>query len=714
MKPTQFALSLIAASICSFSTAAETDTAIIDDIIVTTTARDEMRKKSTSTTQVINQAQIERSGANDLTELLAQNGVGFFSEWTPGQTSINIRGAATDGQGKDFKGQILVLIDGRRAGSANLSKLSPSDIYRIEVVRGPGSVIYGSQAMGGVINIILKNGHNTNGGKLSFSTGSWGLAQGHAQYGWESEDGKLSAYLGLNAGTRDSYKAGKNGTKQQNTGWERYGATGAFGWRVSDQDQLDLTLRTDGIYHVGFRGSSANYHATEDRYNESADLIWQHGQQDEDNLRWKAHGYWVKDVDDFKWASPTTAKTSLDHNKRKLSIAGIKLQPIFNPFESNELLLGFDAEKSWLRSDRKRIGLNGASISQVAPFDNNQTEKVFGFYAEDTQKLFDDRLILRSGVRYTHGKTSYDATPNLKNQLTGSANYHKTTWSFGANYQVNSLLNLRSSIATGFRSPTSSELGADYTTLAGSQIYGNRSLKPETNQQVEIGATLTDSKWRIDLALFENKIKDRIITIPRANSVGGVTVSDYINNPGDVVVHGLEINSQFTLDRLLNIQNGWNWSVLLNGSWNFHMKDKGVSSERNTDKPQRMYRYQASVTNQFGQNNARFPWNIQLNGILRGPMWYDTEEKLIASAEPSSSYIHRKSPFWVWNLRGEVEATKQLSFYAEVTNLFNKNEHPIFIALDKQPYLLQPSSSNGGLGTSMPGRAFNVGVNYYF
>lgn len=50
--------------------------------------------------QIIENSEIERSTAKSVTELLAQNAVGFMSEWTPGQTSINIRGAATDGQGR--------------------------------------------------------------------------------------------------------------------------------------------------------------------------------------------------------------------------------------------------------------------------------------------------------------------------------------------------------------------------------------------------------------------------------------------------------------------------------------------------------------------------------------------------------------------------------------------------------------------------------------
>src|SRR4051795_8097221 len=133
--------------------------------------------------QIIENSEIERSTAKSVTELLAQNAVGFMSEWTPGQTSINIRGAATEGQGRDFKSQVLVLINGHRAGTANVSKLSTADIERIEIVRGPSSVIYGSQNMGGVIDIILKPGRTAPPNTVQPDAGSWNLLEAKAASG---------------------------------------------------------------------------------------------------------------------------------------------------------------------------------------------------------------------------------------------------------------------------------------------------------------------------------------------------------------------------------------------------------------------------------------------------------------------------------------------------------------------------------------------------
>lgn len=710
------ALGVVSGQIMADETRGKDDSLLLDPVIVTASARYEELKSATATVQVIDQGQIARSSATDLTSLLAENAVGFFSEWTPGQTSINIRGAATDGQGKDFKSQVLVLVNGRRAGTANLSKLSPSDIYRIEIVRGPASVIYGSQAIGGVINIIMKNGHNTTGGKVTLKGGSFGMAYGHGEYGWQSKDGAFTGYFGLEQATQNDYNAGKGGGTQHNTSWKRHGFNSALSWQLDPANLIDLMARKDGVYDVGFRGSTANYYANEDRYNQSADLIWTHGTA-EDKVRWKLHNYWFKDIDDLKWASPITVGSSLDHNDRKLSAGGIKFQPEIDLSSSNTLLLGVDLEKSKLRSTRYRFGYkkpkNEERLGQVAPYDNNQREKLYGFYFEDAQRFIDDRLVIKAGARFTQGKTYYDRTPNLLNQLTGDANYHKTTWSTGLNFRANDWLNLKASMATGFRAPTASELGADYTTLAGDKIYGTSGLKPETNRQYELGAILSSDSWMVDLAYFENKIKDRIITKPRPNT-NGKKISDYVNNSDDIVVRGLEVNSRLMMHELLGWQSNYQWNIETNSAWNFHMEDKGAK-DRNSSKVQRMYQYQASLNNRFGQQTVLFPWYVQVTGILRGPMWYATEEKTIKNSPPNSNHIFRKSPFMVWNIKGEVEIYKNLTVFSEVNNVFNKNQHPIFIAIDKKPYILDPNKgSNGGLGTSMMGRAVYVGTTYRF
>ncbi|MEN5083038.1 TonB-dependent receptor [Bosea sp. TWI1241] len=690
----------------------------LDELVVTATGRPEPRSSIPGTVQVIDAQTIERSGAKSLTDLLAENAVGFFSEWTPGQTSINIRGGASDGQGKDFRSQVLVLMNGRRAGTANLSKLSAADVERIEVIRGPSSVVYGSQNIGGVINIILKSGRTASGTMIEGAGGSWGLLRGKAQTGGLYD--VIDWYAGISGGSRDDYQSGRGGSTMRNTGWQRFGLTGALGLQINPEHRVEATLRTDGIYDVGFRGSGANLFSQEDRFNNSFDVTYR-GQLPGGQYRWMLQGYAVQDVDDFRWASPVirggnglpAPGTLADHNRRRLEILGTRFQPGMTLWQGNDLLLGWDWETSRLRSTRLRVGVPGNPLAQVSPQDNNQSETVNALYVEDSQKLFDDRVTLRAGVRRTFGTTSFEWTPNLAGQRPREVDYQATTWSTGATFKATDRLTFRVGYATGFRAPTATELAADYNTLGGGRIFGNPALSPERSRQIEAGASYAGEGWRADLAIFQNIISDRIVTRQRP---GGINTSDYANNAADVVVRGVELQLDGDVLKLAGqADTNWRWSVFGNGAWNFDMEDKGAPLTANSRKPERIYQYQAAIGTRFGQSGGRYDWSFQVTGVLRGPMWYNTEENLlIPFAEPNRDWIHRKNPFWVWNVRGEVEVAKGVKLFALVNNIFDKNEHPIFIGTDKRPYKLDARFANGGTGTSMPGLELQAGLQAKF
>jgi vitamin B12 transporter len=159
---------------------------------------------------------------------------------------------------------------------------------------------------------------------------------------------------------------------------------------------------------------------------------------------------------------------------------------------------------------------------------------------------------------------------------------------------------------------------------------------------------------------------------------------------------------------------GINLSFGIYAAYNFDMKDKAkiLSATVNSTKPERMYQYQGSIFAQIG-SKENIPWSMRLTGVLRGPVWYNTEEGLvIPKYEPYSTYIHRKKPFWVANYYGEISFSKSFTVYGGVNNIFNKNYHPLFIAIDDgTPYL---ATSNGGTGTSNPGREWYLGVKFNF
>jgi len=148
-------------------------------------------------------------------------------------------------------------------------------------------------------------------------------------------------------------------------------------------------------------------------------------------------------------------RTSVDRNRRQLDIFGTRFQPRAKLWSSNELLLGWDLERSKLRSDRGRLGFNGVAVAQLAPTDNNQNETVNAFYFEDVQTFFDDRLTVRGGMRRTKGTTFLEPTPYAPTLIPGQTDYQFTTQSLGSSIRALDWLTFRVGASTGFRAPPS-------------------------------------------------------------------------------------------------------------------------------------------------------------------------------------------------------------------------------------------------------------------
>ncbi len=693
---------------------------VLPEIVVTATGRPEEVTRIAGTIQVIDGDKIEKSSAKSVTDLLAENAVGFMSEWTAGQTSLNIRGAATEGQGRDFKSQVLILVNGHRAGTANISKLSIADVERIEIVRGPSSVVYGSSNMGGVVNIILKTGRTAPGTLIEASTGSWNLTQGKAQTGGQAKG--LDWYLGLTAGNRLNYQVG-GGAYESNTAWTREGGTGALGWQIDDDNRVDLTIRTDGIYDAGFRGSASNIFAFDTRYNQSIDFTY-NGKTPDGRGGLMFQGYYVQDVDDLNNppllsnALALASRPSMDHNRRQVDVEGFRFQPRYKLVPSNELLVGVDWERSWITSTRARAG--GTGVVQLSPQDNNETDQVWAFYAEDSQTFF-DRWTIRGGVRQTYGTTTTLATPFAPTLVPGSVSYTATTYSVGSALKVTDWLSGRVGASTGFRAPTATELGSNFTIspIGTTTTYGNPSLSPETSQQVEVGGTITTRDARLDLALFQNVISNRIAA-QTISTVGTAITAQYQNNPANIVIQGLEIQGEADVNRTLGFgaRPGTRWSVFGNGNYNFQMTDYGANvATAGTNQATRIYQYQAAIGTRYAELDAQMPWNVQLLGLLRGPVWYNTEEALnpiLFPGQVRNTTVYRKEAFWVWNTRAEIEVRKGVKFFGALNNIFDINNHPLFIGLDQQPCGDNAAAQNGSCGNSMPGREFIVGAQVRF
>jgi vitamin B12 transporter len=568
-----------------------------------------------------------------------------------------------------------------------------------------------------VVNIILRNGTNTDGNFVQGMTGSWGLVQGNA-YG----AGLLKNYdyyVGLGGGRRDSYEAGQGAPEQplSNTAWNRLSGMVASGYNFDARNHLEVMARHDGTYDTGFRGSQWSSTSNEGRQNDSVDAILT-GRSIDNVYSWTAHTYFFSDFDNLDWTAPrqrTGAPGNLiDHDRRTQQAGGAKFVPEIRLGEGNKLLLGLDVEQARLNSQRYILSVLGAArTTQIAPLDNNELNTSLGLYAEDVQQLFDERATLRAGLRWSYANQELLTTPNAPNLRTGSTDFDHLTYSLGGAWLANDWLKLRTGVATGYRAPTATELNASFFNLGGSQTIGNTALRPETSLQFEGGFTVTQPSFLFDFVMFQNTIFDRITT-RQISANGANIVMQNINSPGDAIIRGLEVQSEFDVARMAGLK-ATTIRLFGNGSYNFNMEDHGADPRLNPvqrgNKLQRVYEFQAAFGGVFGQPGV---FDVRPLGVLHGVMYYNTEEDLLATYKPNQQFVSKKDPYWIWNLRANYYAWEGVTLFGAINNIFDENVSPIFISTDTVPYQSDPRGSNGYRGNSAPGREFIAGFQVFF
>ncbi|MDR1312220.1 MAG: TonB-dependent receptor [Deltaproteobacteria bacterium] len=144
-------------------------------VVVSASRTAEALREVSSNVTVITGEQVERSAANDLSDVLIQQG--FWLSDNGSSKTVQIRGMNSDVL--DFtqiQSRVLILVNGRRTGAVHVDQIPVENVERIEIVRGPSAVQYGTSALGGVINVITKKGESDSfTAALEVGFGSYGL-----------------------------------------------------------------------------------------------------------------------------------------------------------------------------------------------------------------------------------------------------------------------------------------------------------------------------------------------------------------------------------------------------------------------------------------------------------------------------------------------------------------------------------------------------------
>ncbi|MFT3669734.1 MAG: TonB-dependent vitamin B12 receptor [Pseudoxanthomonas sp.] len=472
------------------------DATNLDEIVVSGTRTEVSVEDSLVPAQVISRDAIQRSQARSLGELLqGRAGISIANQGGAGKiTTLNLRGAESD--------HVLVLVDGVRMGSATaglpaLQDLPIDQIDRVEIVRGPRSSLWGSEAIGGVIQVFTRR--NTGKVRPNFRIGvgsdstreaSAGIGGGNAR-GWFGADVAYTRTDGFNAcrGTAgdpiDPFDgAGCFTDEPDRDGYRNTSANLRGGYSFTDTLTLEANaLRADGKSE--FDGSYTNRSETVQqvlgtklRYtpSEKVNLLLSLGRNDDKS-------------DDF------LDNVQMGYFETRRYVAS--LQGDFTLATNQLLTAGIDWQDDEVESDTL--------------FDVTQRDNLAGFVEYQG----------RFGAHQLQASVRNDDNEQFGNHTTGSLGYG---FGFGNG------LKLTASVATGFKAPSFNDLYYPF--------FGNPDLKPEESESVNVGIAQYADTWSWTFNVYQNKV-DQLVSYDASIFLP--------NNIDEARIRGAEFTVDFTL-----------------------------------------------------------------------------------------------------------------------------------------------------------------------
>jgi len=285
MKVRNRCLSAALLSLCLPSAQADdASTTQLETITVTGTRTERRLEDSLASVTVIDRAEIERRQAQSVQDVLrGVPGVSITNDGGLGKsTSVFLRGTESD--------HVLVLIDGVRAGSATVGSTSFQDlpidqIERIEIVRGPRSSLYGSEAIGGVIQIFTRKGGKGLKPYLSFGAGSHSMYKatggvaGGDETAWYSLNGSRLETRGFNAcdGRRAASEFGGCFTDEpDDDGYRNTSGSARAGYRFDNGLEIEGNLlHAEGVNEFDQLDNPPDYFPPQEFFSNRADFVQQ-------------------------------------------------------------------------------------------------------------------------------------------------------------------------------------------------------------------------------------------------------------------------------------------------------------------------------------------------------------------------------------------------------------------------------------------------------
>jgi len=573
-----------------------------------------------SSVTVITREEIEQKQVKYLSELL-RDVPGFSVSQAGGagsQTQVRVRGAEAN--------QLLVLMDGVRAndpaasGEFQYQFALTSNIERIEIIRGPQSATWGSDAIAGVINIIRKKDVENQYLSANVEAGSFDSFNASVDGGYSGKVFQITgglSYLDTD-GTNVSRTGNENDGAENTTGniALEFDAGDAFSLRFSGQ-WIDATSEYDDFdYFVTglpedadrVTESNQNFLTGELRYKPSQNPwsgSFSVNRMDSDNDNF-SDGLWTG----------STAATTLDYRLR----AGVVLD------EASNHSLGFALEHQNIDFSQRGEATIYGDPNQDQSYDVN------GYAAEYIGKPI-------TGFTWT-ASARLDDYSDFDNA---------TTWQLAASYQLTPTLRLRGSAGTGSKAPTFTERYGYYEDY----FIGNPNLKPESSQGWEVGLDTrwSNDRYQFEVAYFDQDLQDEI--------------DGFVFDPDTYLFTAQNKDSDSTrkgVEAVFDMRLGKSFTLVATYTYtNAREKDAFGQSVPEVRRPRNLASLSANYY--FAGNRGNLNLNLNYNGsqqdVFFSPATYVEERVDI-------------DPYTVVNLAGSWKLTNSLELTARINNLFDE------------------------------------------
>ena len=523
------------------------DEIITADTIVISANRDKQNIiDANESISVVSQDEVLLQGADTVADALQDApSVLLVNDGTPGLKRVSIRGESAY--------RTLVMVDGQRITDQKTKSgapllINPFFIDQVEVVKGPAAVLYGSDAMGGAVNVITKKPSED-----KFST-QVGLL-------YNGSDNAFSEYLNLSGTIENfSYALGLVNTDAQdlyisdrekidNTSYRNKGVNAYLAWQATD----DLKFEYKSEYF------------DVDAHTASSTGIPGYAEFRAHIPKWRrvkhSLGFELTDLNDY--VSSLKASVFMQQNDKEFNSSvtrqgpfvsvlneedsyGANLQAQFTLGKYFSLITGYDGERSQLKSN-SFVGLGTKNINL---HDRDFSQITHGLYVLLSTK-FNERLTLNTAVRYN--KVDTEAGSSFINgiKLHGFADEvnEKAVLSAGLVYKPLANVSWRLNWSQGYRVPNIQEMYL--YTFTGELQVGNPSLKPETSDNYEIGFKYEGDLITSDFTVFYSDADDYIETVERDDLFPGMNIpfrTFTYNNIASAKTYGADWSLQLNFD----------------------------------------------------------------------------------------------------------------------------------------------------------------------